>query len=137
MTDTFEYSVRPGSTTLSVVAFIGLGSLTALLWQIVPAFFLLFLIPAMIASVWQITKVPTYGIRITPDTWHVMGGYEDLEIPTGQISYLKVVDRADQRRAALMLVDGSEIILAADSLPSPIDLIREATARGIPVREFS
>lgn len=137
MSDTFTYAVRPGSSTLSVVAFVGLGALTALLWQAVPAFLLLFMIPALAACLWQVTKVPTYGIRITPDAWFVMGGYEDLEIPTGQISYLKVIDRNDQRRATLMLVDGSEIILSSDSLPAPLDLIREATQRGIPVREIS
>lgn len=134
MTQTFEYAVRPGSTGLTILSFLGLGALSALLWQAVPAFLLFFLIPALAVCVWQMTKVPTYGIRITAESWHVLGGYEDLDIPSGQIAYLKVIDRTGQRRCSLMLTDGSEIVLSADSLPAPADLIREAGARGIPVR---
>ncbi|WP_224814558.1 hypothetical protein [Hasllibacter sp. MH4015] len=137
MTDTFEYTVRPGSATLSVVAFTGLGALTAFLWQTSAGFALLFMIPTLAVCLWQLARVPTYGIRITPGHWHILGGHEEMAIPTGQISYLKIVDRNGVLRAGLMLVDGTEVVLSSDVVPGPLELIREATARGIPVREFS
>ncbi|OAN71650.1 hypothetical protein A8B78_19970 [Jannaschia sp. EhC01] len=135
MTDTFEYATRPGSTGLSILSFAGLSALTVFLWQISPGYVLLLMVPALLMCLWQITRVPTYGIRMTGSTWNIMGGQDDLVIPTAQIAYLRVVERGANRRIGLMLEDGTEVVLPLECLPDPYDLIREATNRGIPVRQ--
>lgn len=137
MSDTFEHSSRPGSASLTVVSFVGLGALAAILWQISPGFVLLLMIPALAVCLWQMARVPTYGIKMTKTSWHILGGYEDLIVPTNQIAYLRVVERDGQRRIRLMLEDGTEIQLPTESLPDSFNVIREATARGIPVRELT
>ncbi len=137
MAHTFEHSSRPGSASLSVVTFVGLAALAAILWQIAPGYVLLLMIPALAACLWQMTRVPTYGIKITPTSWHILGGYDDLVIPTGQIAYLSILERGADRHIGLMLRDGTEIVLPVESLPDPSHLIRAATTHGIPVREVS
>ncbi len=137
MSDTFEHSSRPGSASLSVLSFVGLGALAAILWQISPGFVLLLMIPALAVCLWQMARVPTYGIKMTKSSWYILGGYEDLIVPTAQISYLRMVERSGHRRIGLMLEDGTEIVLPTESLPDPMHLLREATARGIPVRELT
>jgi hypothetical protein len=137
MADTFEHSSRAGSASLSVMSFVGLGALAAILWQISPGYVLLLMIPALAVCLWQMARVPTYGIRMTNSSWQILGGYDDLIVPTAEIAYLKVVERENHRRIGLMLEDGTEIVLPVECLPEPLNLIREATQRGIPVREFS
>lgn len=133
MSDTFEFSTRPGNAALSVVTLTGLGALAALLWLVAPGYALLLMIPALALCLWQLMRVPTYGIKMTRSSWHILGGYEDLIIPTAQISYLRVVDRGAVQRVGVMLEDGTEIQLPLDCLPDPLDMVREATTRGIPV----
>lgn len=137
MTDTFEHATRPGSAGLSILSLVGLSALTVFLWQISPGYVLLLMVPAMIVCLWQVTRVPTYGITMTRSSWRILGGSEDLVIPTAQIAYLRVVDRGMNRRIGLMLDDGTEVVLPLECLPDPFDLIREATNRGIPVRQQS
>lgn len=137
MTDTFEYATRPGSAGLSILSFVGLSALTVFLWQISPGYVLLLMVPALVMCLWQITRVPTYGIKMTRSSWCILGGTDDLMIPTAQIAYLRVVDRGAHRRIGLMLDDGTEVVLPLECLPDPYDLIREATNRGIPVRQQS
>ena len=135
MTDTFEFSTRPGSAALSAVTIVGLGALAALLYSIIPGYVLAFMVPALAICLWQITRVPTYGIRMTRASWFILGGYEDLEIPTSQIAYLRLVGRGAVTRMGVMLDDGTEVQLPIDCLPDPLEMIREAPNRGIPVRE--
>lgn len=135
MTDTFEHATRPGSAGLSVLSFVGLSALTVFLWQFSPGFVLLLMVPALLICLWQVTRVPTYGIKMMPDTWRVLDGANDIVIPTAEITYLRVVDHGNNRRIGLMLNDGTELVLPVECLPDPYDLIREATNRGIPVRQ--
>lgn len=137
MTDTFQYETRPGSASLSIISFVGLCALTVFLWQISPGYVLLLMGPSLLLCLWQVTRVPSYGIKMTRSSWSILGEGEDLVIPTAQIAYLRVVDRGANRRIGLMLDDGKEIVLPLECLPDPLDLIREATNRGIPVRELS
>ncbi|WP_341861181.1 hypothetical protein [Gymnodinialimonas sp. 57CJ19] len=137
MTDTFEYASRPGSASLSILSFTGLSALTVFLWQIAPGFVLLLMVPALLVCLFQVTRVPTYGIKMTRSSWRIHGGNEDIVIPTAQISHLSVINRGADRRMGLMLEDGTEIVLPLQCLPDPYDMIREATNRGIPVRERS
>lgn len=137
MTDTFEYATRSGSAALSILCFAGLSALSFFLWQIAPGFVLLLMVPALLVCLWQITRVPTYGITMTRTEWRILVGSDDLVIPTAQIAYLRVVDRGALRRIGLMLDDGSEVVLPLECLPDPYDLIREATNRGIPVRQHA
>lgn len=135
MTDTFEYATRPGKTGLSVIAITGLGALAALLWPLVPGYVVLLVIPALAMCLWQMTRVPTYGVKVSETSWKILGGYDDLDVPTSRISHLQVRERADLRRISLMIDDGTEIQLPVDSLPEHTNLMREAAERGIPVRQ--
>lgn len=134
MTETFDHAARPGTAGLSLLSFAGLGALTAMLWQISPGSVPLLLVPAAVACLWQITRMPTYGIKMTDLYWTILGGRDDIVIPTARMLYLRVVDRGAHRRVALMLDDGTEVVLPMACLPDPYDMIREATNRGIPVR---
>lgn len=134
MTEIYEYSVRPGSTMLSVVSFVGLGALAFFLWQASPAFVLLACIPALAACVWQVMHLPKYGLRMTPSTWQLLGIEDDFVIPTSQISYLRVQKRDTGPEVGLILEDGTEIRLPTEVLPDLSALVREATARNVPVR---
>lgn len=135
MTDTFEHATRPGSAGLSILSFVGLSALTVFLWQISPGFVLLLMVPALLICLWQITRVPTYGIKMSDTTWSILDGANDIDIPTDRITYLRVVESGTNRRIGLMLEDGTELVLPLECLPDPYDLIREATNRGIPVRQ--
>lgn len=137
MTDTYEFATRPGNTGLSLIAFTGLGALAALLWQLAPSYVILLMIPALAVCLWQMARVPTYGIKMTDTSWHILAGRDDLVIPISQIAYVRMTERGDERRIGVMLDDGTEIQLPVESLPNPMQIIREATQRGIPVREHS
>ncbi|MBF9044800.1 hypothetical protein HKCCE4037_15765 [Rhodobacterales bacterium HKCCE4037] len=134
MTETFEYSVRPGSAWLSVLSFIGLGVLAYFLWQVAPGFVLLMAIPALAACVWQVLNLPKYGIRMTPSTWQLLGIEDDFIIPSNQISYLRIQKNEGEPIVGLMLDDGTEIRLPNDFLPDLKSLVREAAARNVAVR---
>ncbi|MEX3015655.1 hypothetical protein [Gymnodinialimonas hymeniacidonis] len=134
MTETFEHSVRPGSTALSVLSFVGLGVLAAFLWQVAPSFVLLMAIPALIACIWQVMSLPKYGIRITASTWQLLGIEDDFVVPTSQISYLRIQKRDGAPLVGLMLTDGTEIRLPTEFLPDLKQLAREATARNVKVQ---
>jgi hypothetical protein len=134
MTDTFEYSVRPGSTALSALSFVGLGVLAFFLWQVAPGFVLLAAIPALAACVWQVMNMPKYGIRMTASTWQLLGIEDDFVIPTQQISYLRVQKKDGAPLVSLILEDGTEIRLPTEFLPDLTALVREATARNVAVR---
>lgn len=133
MSDTFEYVARPGSSALSVLSFVGLGALATFLWQIAPGYVLLLLIPALAICLWQVMNVPTYGMKITQEAWHLIGGDDDIAIPVDRIASLRTVDHDGEQRIRLMMDDGSELQLPAECLPEPGALIRAAEARGIDV----
>lgn len=137
MTDTYEYAARPGSAGLSILSFVGLGAFTAFLWQVSPGTVMLLMIPALLVCLWQVMRMPVYGIKMTKSAWHVLGGGNDFVIPTDQIAYLRFSDLGSTRRIGLMLEDGTEVVLPVEGLPDPMDLIREATNRGIPVRDLT
>ncbi len=135
MSDTYTYAARPGSAGLSVLSFAGLCALTVFLWQVSPGSVLLLMIPALLVCLWQVVNLPTYGIKMTRSAWHVLGGHDDLVIPVSEIAYVKLANIGTSQRISLMLNDGSEVVLPAEGLPNPTDLIREATQRNIAVRD--
>jgi len=135
MTDTFEYKTRPGNLTLTFVAFGGLTLLAAQLWHILPGVVILLLVPALLTCLWQIIVTPVYGLSLSRHGWQVINGRQDLSIPACDIAYLRLTAFAPDANATLVLTDGSEVALPTHVLPNPLDLIREATNRGIPVRE--
>ncbi len=134
MIETYEYTVRPGSTILSVMSFVGLGALAYFVWQVSPGFVLLAGIPALAACVWQVWQLPRYGLRMTPSTWQLLGVEDDFVIPTSQISYLRVQKKDAGPEVGLILDDGTEIRLPTEVLPDLGALVREATARNVAVR---
>lgn len=67
--------------------------------------------------------------------WKISSGNDELSIPTDQIAFLKVENHGSIEHVSVVLNDGTRIMLPADCLPDPYDLIREATDRNIPVRE--
>lgn len=135
MSDTFQYAARPGSAGLSILSFAGLSALTAFLWQIAPGYVLLLMVPALLGCLWQVTRVPTCGISMSKTAWKISSGNDELSIPTDQIAFLKVENHGSIEHVSVVLNDGTRIMLPADCLPDPYDLIREATDRNIPVRE--
>ncbi|MBO6602791.1 MULTISPECIES: hypothetical protein [Paracoccaceae] len=136
MTGDFEYRARHGGLALSIVAFAGLALLSAFLWQSMPGFVLLLMIPALAVCLWQMIVTPVYGLHLSRDVWHILEGPNDRHLPTASIAHLRVSDRDGTARCTIVMTDGAEIELPDLAVPSPLVLIREATNRGIPVREI-
>lgn len=136
MSDTYEHAARPGNLGLSVLAFAGLTLLTAQLWHIIPGFVLLILIPALTVSFCQLIVTPVYGLRMSPRAWLIYAGKAETEVPSAEIAHVRVRDGGEDAGVTLVLTNGTEIMLPPQALPDPLVLIREATARGIPVRHI-
>lgn len=137
MKQDFEYRTRPGGLALSVTAFAGLCLLAAFMWHVVPGFVLLLLIPALGVVAYQLIVTPVYGLRVTQDSWVVYDGPEDRFFPTHEIAHLRVTDPDGEGRCTLVLTNGGEFDLPDLAVPSPLDLIEQATNRGIPVRQVA
>lgn len=135
MTREFEYHTRPNGVALSIAAFAGLTLLAASLWNSFPGFVILLLVPALAVCFWQIVVIPTYGMRLSQSTWDIIDGPNDRSIAVKTIAYLRVSESEGPMRCSLMLNDGTELDLNALTIPAPMVLIREATKRGIPVRQ--
>lgn len=131
----FEYRTRPGGLALSITAFAGLSLLAAFLWQSLPGFVMLLAVPALAVCFYQIVVTPTYGLHLSRDAWHVFGGDDDVSVPTKSIAHLRVTDDEAAPDYAIVLRDGKEIPVPGLAVPSPEVFIREATARGVAVRQ--
>lgn len=135
MTSDFEYRARPGNLALSATAFGVLVLLTAFLWQSVPGLVLLLLIPALCVCFWQIVVTPVYGLHLSPECWHIFEGPRDRSLPARSIAHLRVCDADGPTQCTIVMTDGTEVKLHHMAMPDPTVLIREATNRGVPVRE--
>ncbi len=135
MTGDFEYRTRPGGFMLSAIAFAGLSLLTAFLWHAIPGFVLLLLIPALLICLWQMVVTPIYGMRLSRDAWHIFDGPDDRSVPTKSIAHVRIKDRDGAADCTIVTNDGEEIAVPDLAVPAPMVLIREATDRGVPVRQ--
>jgi hypothetical protein len=135
MTPPTEYAARPGNLGLSLITLAGLCMLGGLLWQVAAGYVILLLVPALLICGYQMVVTPTYGLRLAAESWTVLDGEHDLEIPAAEIAYLNIVPLSRERsQAFLVLVDGAEVPIPMALPAHPLDLIRDATARGVPVR---
>ncbi|MDG4648086.1 hypothetical protein P6F26_06500 [Roseibacterium sp. SDUM158017] len=135
MDSTFQHEARPGNLPLSLFALAGLILLAAQLWAIMPGFVMLIFIPALLVSIAQLIVTPVYRLRMADDAWRIEAGAEARDFPSADIAYLRIVDRGPHPRGFVVLSDGSETEMPRDLVPDPLILIREATRRGIPVRQ--
>lgn len=135
MDNTYHYQARMGSLTLSLIALAGLILLTAQLWQIMPGFVMIAFLPALLVCIVQLIFTPVYGLAMTRDEWRIEAGKDAKCLPSHDIAYLRLDSQRPRPEAAIVLSDGSEIAVPEIALPDPLILIREATARGIPVRQ--
>jgi hypothetical protein len=134
MDKSLTFAARPGNLGLSILAFAGLTLLAAALWPVAPGYVLLLFVPALALCFYQMVLTPIYGLRLGPRNWTVMTEDGDREIHPEQIAYLRIVETGTRASAALVLRDGTEVGIPFDLSPKPLDLIRAATERGIPVR---
>lgn len=89
------------------------------------------LLPCIGICLVQIAVRPIYGIRMSPARLEVFDGFREVALPLSQIAYLGI----DGPRARIVMQDGAEVALPPRALPDPLTLIREVTARDIPVRQ--
>jgi len=89
------------------------------------------LLPCLGICLLQIALRPIYGIRMSPALLEVFDGFREEALPLAQIAYLRINGR-DMR---IVLRNGAEVTLPPRALPNPLALIREITARDIPVRQ--
>jgi len=89
------------------------------------------LLPCVAICLIQIAFRPVYGIRMSPALLEVFDGFREEALPLAQIAYLRI-NRGDAR---VVLQNGAEVALPPRALPNPLALIREMTARDIPVRQ--
>ncbi|MBF9032000.1 hypothetical protein HKCCE3408_16495 [Rhodobacterales bacterium HKCCE3408] len=136
MAQDFEYRSRPGNLYLSLAALAGIALLAAVIWTVAPVFALILLVPAILVSFYQIVVSPIYGMRVTGDAWEVYAGDTDRSVKLDEIGHVQVSDKASAPRATLVLTDGQRIDLPDEALPEdPMALVREATARGLRIRQ--
>lgn len=134
MNDTVEYAARPGKLWLSFIAFAGLTLLSAFIWSSAPGLVILVMVPALATCAYQMIVTPIYGLRMGRQEWVILDGKEDRAIPANDIAYLKVAGRGDITRATVVLQNGAEVDIPVDLTRDPLDLIKDVTDRGIPVR---
>jgi len=134
MEKSFEYSARPGSLMLSILAFAGLTLLAALLWNVASGYVLLLFIPALLMCLYQLVVTPIYGLRVNKTHWVILDEDGDYMIPVKDIAHLRVSEQNKATEATLVLKNGTEVEIPLDLAPNPLDLIGAATERGIAVR---
>ena len=135
MARTFHHNTRPGSLGLSLFALGGLILLAAHLWEIMPGYVMVVFIPALMASIAQLVVTPVYGLQISDRSWRIEADGQTRNLAARDIAYLRLQDRGARPRATVVLTGGAEVEMPASVLPDPLVLIREATERGIPVRQ--
>lgn len=135
MDQTFEHETRPGSLPLSLFTLAGLILLAAQLWQIMPGYVLLIFIPALLVSIAQLVVTPVYRLHMSDEALRIDAGPQSRSMEMGTIAYLRLNGRGPRQEAFVVLADGSEIEMPHYALLDPLVLIREATNRGIPVRQ--
>ena len=129
-----EYASRAGHTGLSLITLGGLSGLTGFFWHIAPGYVILLLIPALFMCMYQTVVSPVFGLRMSRDNWVILDGPEDYEIPSREIAYLRVIDQGQHRGASIVLRSGEALDIPLGNDQQPLDLIRDATDLGIPVR---
>jgi len=134
MEKALAYTARPGSLTLSMVAFSGLTLLAALLWEVASGYVILLFIPALALCFYQMVLTPTYGLRLAQGRWTIMTHDGDRVIPSQDIAHLQIIDLGDVAQATLVLVDGSRVVIPFNLPVQPLELIQAATEHGVPVR---
>ncbi|MCR9069603.1 MAG: hypothetical protein NXH79_12240 [Rhodobacteraceae bacterium] len=134
MSDYVEYASRSGHTGLSLITLGGLCGLAGFFWHITPGFVILLLIPALLMCMYQTVVSPVFGLRMGRDNWVILDGPEDYEIPSKEIAYLRMVDQGKHSAVSIVLRSGEALDIPLGGDQQPLDLIRDATNLGIPVR---
>ena len=129
-----EYASRPGHTGLSLITLGGLSGLAAVLWHSAPGYVILLLIPAILLCMYQTVVTPVFGVRMSPTEWVIMDGASDRRVAAKDIAYLRVIEFAGTTRASVVLTSGVELEVPLGLDQRPLDLIRDATNLGVPVR---
>ncbi len=89
------------------------------------------LLPCLGICLMQIALRPIYGIRMSPAQLEVFDGFREEALPMAQIAHLRI----NGHHARIVMQSGAEVALPPRALPGPLALIREMTARDIPVRQ--
>ena len=89
------------------------------------------LLPCIGVCLMQIALRPIYGIRMSPALLEVFDGFREEALPLAQIAHLRITGHD----ARIVMQSGAEVALPPRALPGPLALIREMTARDIPVRQ--
>ncbi len=134
MTGYIEYASRPGSTGLSLITLGGLSGLAALVWHSAPGMVILVAMPAIAICMYQTVVTPTFGLRMGRNEWVILDGVDDKRIDAADIAYLRVIERGGVTRASVVLYSGVELEVPLGMEQDPLDLIRDATDLGVPVR---
>ncbi len=91
------------------------------------------MIPCLSICLFQMAVRPLFGIRLTAHKLLIYNGLGESSVPLCLIKHLRV----SQGSYVIVLASGQEITLPEKTLPDPLSLIRELTARDIPVRALS
>lgn len=131
MTRTFHYRVPgraqsawPGLAAAAVMIALAARS-GAPLWVWVA------ILPCLGICLLQIAFRPIYGLRLSPTALEIFDGFREEALPLTDIAHLRI-SGGDIR---VVMVSGAERALPRRAVPNAIALIREMTARGIPVRQ--
>ena len=130
MSKRFSYVVRQRSAHAWAGLAAGLVMLALAADRGAPGWTWALLAPCILVCVAQIALCPGYGIRLSDRALSVLTGYGERVVPLCGIDHLRLTPT----RGVVVLADGEEVPLPRQVLRDTLLVIRESTARGIPVR---
>jgi len=130
MTGSYRYLVRERRSAAWGALAAGLVMLALLVDRGAPIWTWALIAPCIAICILQIALKPGYGIGFTRCELAIFDGFRERRLPRSNVDHL----RLDARTATLVLRSGNEVALPRHVLRNTLPLIRETTARGIPVR---
>lgn len=130
MTGRYRYLVRERRIAAWGALGAGLVMLALLVERGAPIWTWALIAPCIAICILQIALKPGYGIGFTPRDLAIFDGFRERRLPLSSVDHL----RLDAHTATLVLRSGDEVALPCHVLRNTLPLIRETTARGIPVR---
>ncbi|MFO7922007.1 MAG: hypothetical protein R6U99_14590 [Nioella sp.] len=130
MTGHYTKIVRERRSVAWAVLATGLVMLALLADRGAPVWTWALVAPCIAICILQIALKPGYGIGLTSRDMTIFDGFSERRLPIHRVDHL----RLSKTSATLVLRSGDEVALPRHVMRNTLPLIREATARGIPVR---
>lgn len=130
MTGRYRYLVRKRSGPAWMGLAAGLVMLALMVDRAPPLWTWVLVGPCILVCILQIALKPGYGVGFTAGALSIFNGFSEQRLPLSRVDHLRLSDSG----AVLVLRSGDMVPLPNHVMRNSLTLIREITARGIPVR---